>query len=230
MQRPCASLGAWQEQIAHQRRHQHCAGHQHQAGWQRQQEELEQAQHKRIASIDHTLLQQRAYRDFLDVQRVNQHESGEYRHEEQRGNHQATAEEHQHFPDFVQGSRCLTRLQAGGIELAIFTCGRACPHRTSRQHSTIGHRGLPLQMHPVFEAGIALQNDIRANADFIANGNATQHQFSAFDAGVFQRHGIADACSITNAQQIRRAHRHRAQIGFSSHFGTQCPQPDRMQG
>ena len=84
-------------------------------------------------------------------------------------------------------------------------------------------------MGPVAQAGIALQHHIGANAGIGADINRAQQQPAAFDPGILQAHHIAHARSGANAQQIRGAHRHRAQQHIVADLGAQRAQPQRKQ-
>ena len=227
--RPGASLGAWQKQIAHQCRYQHRAGHQHRTGRKSQQEELDQAQHKGSARIDNALLQQRPDRNFFNIQNVDQHEGREHRHEEKRGNQKTTRQISQHFGRLAQTAHQVARLQTGRIEATDFSRRRPRPHTARRQHRAIGQCGLAFQMRPVLQSRIAFNHHIRANADFIAYVDTAQHQLSTFNAGIFQADRITNACAITDAQQVRGTHRHRAQIALMPHLRAQHAQPHRVQ-
>ena len=227
--RPGTGPGSGQKQIANQGCDQYRAGHQHQTGWQRQHEEFEQTQDEGTARIHHALLQQGAHGNGFDVQRVNQHECRKHRHEEQGRHQQATKDKHQHFQRMTQWADHLSLRQSSRVKNPFRTRRRARPDAACRLHRAICQRGLPIQMRPVFQPGVAFDHYIRADADLVANIDATEYQLTAFNACVFQRHGVANAGAVADTQQIRGAHCHRTQIGFTPNPGPQRTQPHRMQ-
>ncbi len=227
--RPGARLQPGQEQVADQGRHQHRAKHQHQAGGQRQHKELEEAQDEGAQRIDGTVLKQRPHRDRVHIQPVDQQEGREHRHEEQGGDAQTAHRIDQHFPDTPGGAGTHALRHAAGIEVRHRLGGRARPDAACGLLLAIAEAGLPFEVGPIAQAGVALQHHIGANAGLGADIDAAQQQPAALDPGVFQAHHIAYAGTSANAQQIGGAHRHRAQHHVLAHVGTQGPQPQREQ-
>ncbi len=79
------------------------------------------------------------------------------------------------------------------------------------------------------DGGVALQHHVGADAGLGADVDASQVQQAAFDAGVLQVHGVADAGAGADRHQIGHAHGGRAQGDLGAHARAQRAQPQRVQ-